>query len=185
MLDAAFPGQWGLWGLEAKRHHKGVITRESGRRLGHTWTPCGPCGPWCYRLATHWGVIWNGMPVHGNGPARSISGPQVFNAVQAETTGERMESEPHIAFGPFRLGLETPKALLWRGEQALTLRARSLRRHRHPPACLRQWGSGDRQDDGARPLAGTLCDGTRGANGAGPVSRARGGGRAVPPLVRC
>ena len=37
-----------------------------------------------------------------------------------------MESEPHIAFGPFRLGLETPQARLWRGEQALTLRARSL-----------------------------------------------------------
>ena len=37
-----------------------------------------------------------------------------------------MEPEPHIAFGPFRLGLETPQARLWRGEQALTLRARSL-----------------------------------------------------------
>ena len=37
-----------------------------------------------------------------------------------------MEPEPHIAFGPFRLGLETPQARLWRGEQALTLRPRSL-----------------------------------------------------------
>jgi DNA-binding winged helix-turn-helix (wHTH) protein len=37
-----------------------------------------------------------------------------------------MASEPHIAFGPFWLGLETPQARLWRGEQALTLRARSL-----------------------------------------------------------
>ena len=37
-----------------------------------------------------------------------------------------MALEPHIAFGPFRLGLETPQARLWHGEQALTLRARSL-----------------------------------------------------------
>jgi hypothetical protein len=37
-----------------------------------------------------------------------------------------MQSEHHIAFGPFRLELETPHARLWRGEQALTLRARSL-----------------------------------------------------------
>jgi predicted ATPase/DNA-binding winged helix-turn-helix (wHTH) protein len=37
-----------------------------------------------------------------------------------------MEAEHYIAFGPFRLGVETPKGRLWRGEQALTLRARSL-----------------------------------------------------------
>jgi len=29
-----------------------------------------------------------------------------------------MDSEPHIAFGPFRLGLEPPQAGLWRGVQA-------------------------------------------------------------------
>ena len=43
------------------------------------------------------------------------------------------------------------------------------RRHRRPPARLRQWGSGDWQDDGAGPVAGALCDGTRGVDGAGPV----------------
>ena len=37
-----------------------------------------------------------------------------------------MAPEPHIAFGPFRLELETPQARLWHGEQALMLRARSL-----------------------------------------------------------
>jgi DNA-binding winged helix-turn-helix (wHTH) protein len=66
------------------------------------------------------------MRVHRKYAARSISRPHVFNAVQVETTGEPIESEPHIAFGPFRLALETPHARLWRGEQALTLRARSL-----------------------------------------------------------
>src|SRR5262245_37945083 len=37
-----------------------------------------------------------------------------------------MELEPHIAFGPFRLELETPQVHLWRGAQALALRARPL-----------------------------------------------------------
>ena len=37
-----------------------------------------------------------------------------------------MAPAPHIAFGPFRLELETPQARLWRGAQALTLRPRSL-----------------------------------------------------------
>ena len=37
-----------------------------------------------------------------------------------------MVPEHSITFGPFRLGLETPQARLWRGEQALTLRPRSL-----------------------------------------------------------
>ena len=37
-----------------------------------------------------------------------------------------MESEPHMAFGPFRLELETSQARLWRGERVLPLRARSL-----------------------------------------------------------
>ena len=37
-----------------------------------------------------------------------------------------MAPEPLITFGPFRLELATPQARLWRGEQALTLRPRSL-----------------------------------------------------------
>ena len=37
-----------------------------------------------------------------------------------------MEPEHSITFGPFRLGLEMPQARLWHGEQALTLRPRSL-----------------------------------------------------------
>ena len=37
-----------------------------------------------------------------------------------------MAPEPSITFGPFRLGLETPQARVWRGAQALTLRPRSL-----------------------------------------------------------
>src|SRR5262245_735473 len=37
-----------------------------------------------------------------------------------------MELEPHIAFGPFRLALETPQMHLWRGAQVLSLRARPL-----------------------------------------------------------
>src|SRR5262245_41347449 len=98
MFDAAFPGQWGLWGLEAKLHHKGAIARESGWRLGHRWTPCGPCGPWCYRLATHFDIEYSANHVHGNYPARSISRPYVFNAVQAETTGELMDPAPYIIF---------------------------------------------------------------------------------------
>jgi DNA-binding winged helix-turn-helix (wHTH) protein len=36
-----------------------------------------------------------------------------------------MEAEHHITFGPFRLGLETPQARLWRGEQAIALRPRA------------------------------------------------------------
>jgi DNA-binding winged helix-turn-helix (wHTH) protein len=50
----------------------------------------------------------------------------VFNAVQSELKGELMESESHIAFGPFRLELGTSQTRLWRGDRALTLRARSL-----------------------------------------------------------
>jgi len=37
-----------------------------------------------------------------------------------------MVPEPHMAFGPFQLGLETPQARLWRGAQVITLRPRSL-----------------------------------------------------------
>ena len=37
-----------------------------------------------------------------------------------------MEPEHYITFGPFRLGFETSQTRLWRDEQAITLRPRSL-----------------------------------------------------------
>ena len=77
MLDAAFPGQWGLWGLVAKLHHKGVDWSGERVEAGTYLDSMRPCAPLCYRIATCRRRGYNGMPVHGNPPGRSISGPQV------------------------------------------------------------------------------------------------------------
>src|SRR5262245_43327754 len=45
-------------------------------------------------------------------------------AVQPEATGDAMEPENHLTFGPFRL--DVTQGQLWRGAQVLTLRRRSL-----------------------------------------------------------
>ena len=53
---------------------------------------------------------------------------------------------------------------------------------RHPPARLRQWGSGGREDDGGRDGPGPAGRRGWGADGAGAVRRAHGGGRTVLAL---
>ena len=53
---------------------------------------------------------------------------------------------------------------------------------RHPPARLRQWGSGGGEDDGGRDVPEPPGRRARAVDGAGPVRRALWGGGTVPAL---
>lgn len=90
-------------------------------------------GSWRVRVIRVTNRRYNQAPVREQGQRVKIwleMAPRCSNAVQVATTGHveagrgLMEPAHHLTFGPFRL--DEPHGRLWRGEQVIALRPRSL-----------------------------------------------------------